>query len=165
MSVSRYPVVDAVAQPGWQQFPDGQEAPCTTQVVRSAKSGRRADRYYFLVTFRGRIYPDYRVNALELRVPAPDLRSDCTLERSETQSVLPLVPEYESHARRTEPTFPVIEQQGASEVRVGLPSPPPATLVFRVPDRSRVQDLTSSTRRLFARPSAVLLSADALVSP
>ena len=98
-------------------------------------------------------------------MPAPDLRSGCPLERSEAQGMLPLVPEYEGHTRGTEAAFPVIQQQGSSDVRIGLPGPPPAALVARLPDRIRVQDLTSSTRRLLARPSEVLLSAAALVSP
>ena len=98
-------------------------------------------------------------------MPAPDLRSDCPFERSETQGMLSLVPEYEGHARRTEAAFPVVQQQSSSRGRVPLPGPEPAALAIRLPDRFGAQDLTSSTRRLLARPSDVLLSAAGLVSP
>jgi hypothetical protein len=165
VSVSRYPVVDAIEQPGGQQTPDRQKAPCTPQIARSPKSRRRADEYCFLVTARSGIYPDHRVNALQLRVPARDLGSKGALERGKPESMLPLVLEYEGHARRTEAALPIVQQQGSSRVRVPLPSPRPAAPATRLPDRFGTQDLTSSTRRLFARPSAVLLSVEGLVSP
>jgi hypothetical protein len=98
-------------------------------------------------------------------MPAPDLRSGFSLERTEPQGVLPLVPEYEGNARRTKSAAPVVQEQGSSEGGLGLPSPHEAALVVRLADTRRLQDLTSSTRRLFARPSAVLLSAEGLVSP
>ncbi len=111
MSVSRYPVVDAVAGPGGQQIPDSQKAPCTTQIARSPKGGRRADEYCFLVTARSGIYPDHRVNALQLRVPAQDLGSKRALERGKPQGMLPLVPQDERYARRAEPALTVVQQQ------------------------------------------------------
>ena len=111
MSMSRYPVVDAVAEPGGQQVPDRQKAPCTAQIARSPKSRRRADEYCFLVTARSGIYPDHRVNALQLWVPSQDLGSKGTLERGKPQRMLPLVPQHERYALRAEPACTVVQQQ------------------------------------------------------
>ena len=47
MSMSRYPVVDPVSKPCWQQTPDWQKAPWPTQVARSPQRRRRADEYGF----------------------------------------------------------------------------------------------------------------------
>jgi hypothetical protein len=111
MSVSRYPVVDAVAEPGGQQIPDRQKAPCPAQIARSPKSRRRADEYCFLATARSGIYPDHGVNALQLRVPSQDLGSKGALERGKPQGMLPLVPQDERYARRAEPARTVVQQQ------------------------------------------------------
>src|SRR5918995_6628415 len=146
MSVSCYPVVNAVQQLGGQQIPDPQKAPCTAKITRSPKSRRRADEY-FLVTSRSGIHPDHRVNALQLRVPAQDLGSKAALEGSKPQGMLPLVPQHERQARRTESACTVIQQQRGAGCH------------------PYAQDFPSSTRLLLARPSAVLLSADGLVSP
>ena len=90
-------------------------------------------------------------------MPAPNSGSDCPLKRSKAQGMLPLVPQYEGHARRTEAARTVIQQQRRRSMMLRLSV-----------DQRRLhqsQDFTSSTRRLFARPSAVLLSAEGLLSP
>ena len=111
MPVPGYPVVDAVAQPGRQQFPDSKQVPCTAQIARSPKSRRRADEYSFVVISRTRIHPDHRLNALQLRVPAADLGSHGTLKGCKSQSMLPLVPQHERDALATEPAGTVVQQQ------------------------------------------------------
>jgi hypothetical protein len=109
--MSRYPVIDGVSNSSGQQLTHGQKAPRPTEVARRPQSRRRADEYCFLVTSGGGVHPDHRVNALQLRMSAQDLGSSGALERSKPQGMLPLVPQQERHARRTEPARPIIQQQ------------------------------------------------------
>jgi hypothetical protein len=111
VSVSCYPIVDAVAKRGGEQISDREKAPCTAQIARSPKSRLRAHEYCFLVTARSRFYPDHRVDAPQLRVPAQELGSKAALKGSELQGMLPLVPQHERHARRAEPARTVVQQQ------------------------------------------------------
>jgi hypothetical protein len=52
-----------------------------------------------------------------VRMPAPDCRSDSSVEGSEPQIILPLMPEHEGDALRTEPALTIVEQQGTSHPR------------------------------------------------